>query len=611
MCGIVGAVARRDILDILLTGLRSLEYRGYDSAGFALVDDGSLEVIKTPGKVAQLEKEASDKNFIGRGRLGIAHTRWATHGRPTRENAHPHVSGSIAVVHNGIIENYRKLKEQLINKGYEFVSSTDTEVLAHLIADFRKTAPSLLEAVRLALREVEGAYAIAVINADEPDVLICARSHSPLVIGVGIGENFAASDVLALLPVTSRFIYLNDGQICKVTVDEVQIFDLDGKPQESEIKQCTESVEAVSKGGCRHFMEKEIFEQPRALYDTALGRLTEDNVDAGAFYGLDPKILEDIEHIQIAACGTSYHAGLVGRYYLEELARIHTSVEIASEYRYRHAVVPKNSLFISISQSGETADTRAALALAKKSGFVATLAICNVANSTLVRESDLVLLTRAGTEIGVASTKAFTTQILALLLFTIFLGRAKGRINPSCGRKLIEAVKALPDLAKKALECNEQIQKIAGEFAGKKHTLFLGRGIMYPIAFEGALKLKEISYIHAEGYASGELKHGPIALIDANMPVVVAAPDNAHLAKLLSNVEEVQARGGILYIFASKGIEIPRHGNTRVITLECSNEILEPIPFTIAFQLLAYHVAVINGTDVDQPRNLAKSVTVE
>lgn len=611
MCGIVGAIAKRDILDILLAGLHSLEYRGYDSAGLAVINEGKLHTIKTPGKVFELEKAIQDEHFNDQGNIGIAHTRWATHGEPTKENAHPQISGTIAVVHNGIIENYRPLKEKLQALGYEFKSTTDTEVLAHLIANYRKQTNSLKEAVRLALKDVTGSYAIAVIDANEPDVIVGAKNHSPLVIGIGIGENFLASDVLALLPVTSRFIYLDDGELCVVKRKNVEVFNQEGHRLVKHSTICTEGVETISKGKYRHFMEKEIFEQPQALFNTCLGRLNASGVENEAFHGLKLENLKNIEHIQIVACGTSYHAGLVGKYYLEELAKIHTSVEIASEYRYRHAVVPKNSLFITISQSGETADTRAALALAKKIGFKTTLAICNVSNSSIVRESDLVLLTRAGSEIGVASTKAFTTQLLALLLLTIFLGRNNGQIDEALGKELINSIRTLPELAQKALNINPQIQEIAQDFAGKEHTLFLGRGMMYPIALEGALKLKEISYIHAEGYASGELKHGPIALIDSNMPVVVVAPDNAHLSKLLSNVEEVKARSGQLYIFASTSVQIPESCNTRVIRIDCKNELLEPIVFTVALQLLAYHVAIINGTDVDQPRNLAKSVTVE
>ena len=613
MCGIVGANAKRDILEILLTGLHALEYRGYDSAGISILHNGALKTVKTAGKVAALEEKlaALGDNALS-GSMGIAHTRWATHGVPSEVNAHPHVAGTIALVHNGIVENYRALKEKLTTEGYSFESETDTEVLVKLIHSKRKQSADLKEAVRAALLEAHGSFAIAVLDSEEPDVLICAREKSPLVVGLGIGENFIASDVLALLPVTSRFIYLDDGEMATVYRERVEIFKVsDGSRVEKSSQLCTEGPEAISKGQYRHYMQKEIFEQPEALLNTALGRLTADSVEDETFRGYRPELLEGIEHIQIVACGTSYHAGLVGRYYLEELAGIYTSVEIASEYRYRHPVVPKNSLFISISQSGETADTRAALTLAKSLGFKSTLAICNVANSSLVRESDMVLLTRAGSEIGVASTKAFTTQLLALLLITLRLGRDNGHISAGRGAKLVEAIRSLPSLAENALKSDPEILKIAPEFAGKEHTLFLGRGPMFPIALEGALKLKEISYIHAEGYASGELKHGPIALIDADMPVVVVAPDNEHLSKLLSNVEEVRARGGMLYIFASEGVVIPPSPSTRVITIQSGDPLLDPLLFTVALQLLAYHVAVINGTDVDQPRNLAKSVTVE
>lgn len=613
MCGIVGANAKRDILEILLTGLHALEYRGYDSAGISILHNGALKTVKTAGKVAALEEKlaALGDNALS-GSMGIAHTRWATHGVPSEVNAHPHVAGTIALVHNGIVENYHALKEKLTTEGYSFESETDTEVLVKLIHSKRKQSADLKEAVRAALLEAHGSFAIAVLDSEEPDVLICAREKSPLVVGLGIGENFIASDVLALLPVTSRFIYLDDGEMATVYRERVEIFKVsDGSRVEKSSQLCTEGPEAISKGQYRHYMQKEIFEQPEALLNTALGRLTADSVEDETFRGYRPELLEGIEHIQIVACGTSYHAGLVGRYYLEELAGIYTSVEIASEYRYRHPVVPKNSLFISISQSGETADTRAALTLAKSLGFKSTLAICNVANSSLVRESDMVLLTRAGSEIGVASTKAFTTQLLALLLITLRLGRDNGHISAGRGAKLVEAIRSLPSLTENALKSDPEILKIAPEFAGKEHTLFLGRGPMFPIALEGALKLKEISYIHAEGYASGELKHGPIALIDADMPVVVVAPDNEHLSKLLSNVEEVRARGGMLYIFASEGVVIPPSPSTRVITIQSGDPLLDPLLFTVALQLLAYHVAVINGTDVDQPRNLAKSVTVE
>ena len=613
MCGIVASASYGNVEKNLILALHRLEYRGYDSAGLSILHDGALKTVKTAGKVAALEEKvaALGDNALT-GSLGIAHTRWATHGVPSEVNAHPHVAGTIALVHNGIVENYRALKEKLLAEGYSFDSETDTEVLVKLIHSKRKQTANLKEAVRAALLEAHGSFAIAVLDSAEPDVLICAREKSPLVVGLGIGENFIASDVLALLPVTSRFIYLDDGEMATVYRDRVEVFKVsDGSSVQKSSQLCTEGPEAISKGQYRHYMQKEIFEQPEALLNTALGRLTADSVEDETFRGYRPELLEGIEHIQIVACGTSYHAGLVGKYYLEELAGIYTSVEIASEYRYRHPVVPKNSLFISISQSGETADTRAALTLAKSLGFKSTLAICNVANSSLVRESDMVLLTRAGSEIGVASTKAFTTQLLALLLITLRLGRDNGRISAARGAMLVEAIRSLPALTGNALKSDPEILQIAPEFAGKEHTLFLGRGPMFPIALEGALKLKEISYIHAEGYASGELKHGPIALIDADMPVVVVAPDNDHLSKLLSNVEEVRARGGMLYIFASEGVVIPPSPSTRVITIQSGDTLLDPLLFTVALQLLAYHVAVINGTDVDQPRNLAKSVTVE
>ena len=611
MCGIVGAIAKRDILDILLAGLHSLEYRGYDSAGLAVINEGKLHTIKTPGKVFELEKAIQDEHFNDQGNIGIAHTRWATHGEPTKENAHPQISGTIAVVHNGIIENYRPLKEKLQALGYEFKSTTDTEVLAHLIANYRKQTNSLEEAVRLALKDVTGSYAIAVIDANEPDVIVGAKNHSPLVIGIGIGENFLASDVLALLPVTSRFIYLDDGELCVVKRKNVEVFNQEGHRLVKHSTICTEGVETISKGKYRHFMEKEIFEQPQALFNTCLGRLNASGVENEAFHGLKLENLKNIEHIQIVACGTSYHAGLVGKYYLEELAKIHTSVEIASEYRYRHAVVPKNSLFITISQSGETADTRAALALAKKIGFKTTLAICNVSNSSIVRESDLVLLTRAGSEIGVASTKAFTTQLLALLLLTIFLGRNNGQIDEALGKELINSIRTLPELAQKALNINPQIQEIAQDFAGKEHTLFLGRGMMYPIALEGALKLKEISYTHSEAYAAGELKHGTISLIEEGTPVVAIVTDDNVASKTISNIKEVKSRGANVIYITNRNDEEDQTFYDSKITVPKVNDLFSPLLTVIPLQMIAYELAKLKGCNIDKPKNLAKSVTVE
>lgn len=611
MCGIVGANAKRDILDILLMGLHSLEYRGYDSAGLSIFHEGKINTVKAQGKVKSLEDEIEKTGFDKRGGLGIAHTRWATHGIPSAVNAHPHRAGTLSLVHNGIIENFKELKERLLAEGETFVSETDTEVLAKLIYSYKKQSTDVFDATLKALREAGGSYAIALIDEEESDYLVCARCHSPLVIGLGIGENFVASDLRALLPVTSRFIFLDDDEVAKVYQDRVEVYNLKGEKVNKQPALVTIDADTVSKGSYRHFMQKEIHEQPQALLNTCITRLGKDNIEDDAILGFTPGDFKDIQCVQIAACGTSYHAALVGKYYLEELSGIHTSVDIASEYRYRKTVVLPNTLFICISQSGETADTLAALKLAKTQGYVKTLSICNVATSSLVHESDLVLLTRAGSEVSVASTKAFTTQLLSLLMLTIKMGREKGTLSAQRGAQLIESIKKLPSLTDEALRHENEIEQIAGDFAGKEHTLFLGRGAMYPIAMEGALKLKELSYIHAEGYASGELKHGPIALIDANMPVVVVAPDNALLSKLISNVEEVKARGGKIYILASSGVELKDSPDTKVITIDCREDLLDPIVFTVLLQLLAYHVAVINGTDVDQPRNLAKSVTVE
>ncbi|WP_294563858.1 glutamine--fructose-6-phosphate transaminase (isomerizing) [uncultured Succinatimonas sp.] len=609
MCGIVAAIAQRDIVDILLEGLSRLEYRGYDSAGLCVIHDNDFKRVRVTGKVSSLKEAVSKESFSGS--LGIAHTRWATHGRPSVENAHPHISGDFALVHNGIIENFKEIKAKLEKEGFEFQSQTDTEVLAHLISYYAKTEPDTKKALRLALNDVEGTYGIALINKHEPDTLYTARKGSPIVIGLGFGENFVASDVLALLPVTQRFIYLDDDEIAVLKRKELKIYDQDLKPIEKTVKESELDVYSVSKGPYRHFMQKEIFEQPRAVADTFERRIEEDNVSFEAFLGTDENSFKDVDNIQIVACGTSYHAGLVGRFFLENLAKVHTEVEIASEYRYRNSITLPNSLLVTLSQSGETADTLAALRKAKNSGYKGSLAICNVPGSSLVRESDYVFLTRAGAEIGVASTKAFTTQLIALILLAIRIGRVKGTLSKEQAAEIIQEIKKLPDEISSALKTAATVEKLAEEFAGKHHCLFLGRGEMYPIALEGALKLKEISYIHAEGYAAGELKHGPIALIDASMPVVVVAPDNELIGKLKSNIEEVKARGGILYIFTSDKTAIKEDATTRVIKLKVSGQYLQSVIYTIPLQLLAYHVALINGTDVDQPRNLAKSVTVE
>ena len=609
MCGIVGAIAQRNVSQILLEGLSRLEYRGYDSAGICTIDKNELNCIKTTGKVKNLKEAVKEKGCLGT--IGIAHTRWATHGVPSEVNAHPHICENLALVHNGIIENFAELKEQLIALGYNFKSQTDTEVLVCLIHHHLQSSDNLLQAFKAALNEVKGSFGLALIDKNDPNTLYAARSGSPLIIGLGIGENFIASDTLALLPVTRRFIYLEENEIAVITTESVNVYDLDGNKIEKTAVESDLDTESISKGRYRHYMQKEIFEQPQSLQNTLLGRLRGDDISTETIVGSDENSFKDIEAIQIVACGTSYHAGLVGRYWLEELTGIPTNVEIASEYRYRKAVVRKNSLFITISQSGETADTLASLRLSKEQNYSKSLCICNVNGSSLVRESDFSLFTKAGAEIGVASTKAFTTQLLSLLILALILGKQKGTISAEQNHEIMENIRKLPNLSQEFLECDSQISKLAEEFSGKHHCLFLGRGVMFPIALEGALKLKEISYIHAEGYAAGELKHGPIALIDKEMPVVVVAPDNSLMDKLISNVEEVRARGALLYIFISKDAHIKQDEQTRKLALPDCPEILQPILFTIPLQLLAYHCAVINGTDVDQPRNLAKSVTVE
>ncbi|WP_202108527.1 glutamine--fructose-6-phosphate transaminase (isomerizing) [Succinivibrio dextrinosolvens] len=609
MCGIVGAIAQRNVSQILLEGLSRLEYRGYDSAGICTISDGEQHCIKTTGKVKNLKEAVKEKGCPGF--IGIAHTRWATHGIPSEANAHPHICENLALVHNGIIENFASLKEDLLKQGYQFKSQTDTEVLVCLIHSHLKNSSSVFEAFKKALKEVKGSFGLALIDKNDPDTLYAARSGSPLIIGLGIGENFIASDTLALLPVTRRFIYLEENELAVLTTEEVNVYDLEGNKLEKQIVESDLDAESISKGKFRHFMQKEIYEQPQSLRNTLLGRLNGDDISLETVVGADENTFRNISNIQIVACGTSYHAGLVGRYWLEELTGIATNVEIASEYRYRKAVVRDNSLFITISQSGETADTLASLRLAKEQNYSKTLSICNVNGSSLVRESDFTLFTKAGAEIGVASTKAFTTQLLSLLILALIIGKQNGSISAEKNHEIIEAIRKLPSLAEEFLSCDKLIATLSEQFSGKRHCLFLGRGVMFPIALEGALKLKEISYIHAEGYAAGELKHGPIALIDKEMPVVVVAPDNSLMDKLISNVEEVRARGAQLYIFKSGNTVIKSDGQTNMLSLPDCPEILQPILFTIPLQLLSYHCAVINGTDVDQPRNLAKSVTVE
>ena len=610
MCGIVGAVAQRDVAEILINGLHRLEYRGYDSAGVAVVNEHhELQRVRCLGKVKALDEAVSEKPLIGG--TGIAHTRWATHGEPSETNAHPHASGTFAVVHNGIIENHEELRELLKSRGYVFLSQTDTEVIAHLVEWEMRSTDSLLEAVKKAVKQLTGAYGMVVMDSRHPEHLVAARSGSPLVIGLGIGENFLASDQLALLSVTRRFIFLEEGDIAEITRRTVDIYDTYGNKVEREIHESNLENDAAEKGKFRHFMQKEIYEQPTALINTMEGRINHENVIVDSIGNGAKDILEKVEHIQIVACGTSYNAGMVARYWFESLAGVSCDVEIASEFRYRKFVTRPNSLLITLSQSGETADTLAALRLAKEKGYMAALTICNVAGSSLVRESDLAFMTRAGVEVGVASTKAFTTQLAALLMLVTALGKVKGHISAEKEHEIIKAMQSLPAEIEKALAFDTEIEALAEDFAEKHHALFLGRGAFYPIAVEASLKLKEISYIHAEAYAAGELKHGPLALIDADMPVIVVAPNNELLEKVKSNIEEVRARGGQLYVFADKEAGFTPSEGMKIITMPKVNDIVAPIFYTIPMQLLSYHVALIKGTDVDQPRNLAKSVTVE
>ncbi|WP_295654521.1 glutamine--fructose-6-phosphate transaminase (isomerizing) [uncultured Haemophilus sp.] len=610
MCGIVGAVAQRDVAEILINGLHRLEYRGYDSAGVAVVDPNhELHRVRCLGKVKALDEAVAVKPLIGG--TGIAHTRWATHGEPSEANAHPHTSGNFAVVHNGIIENHEELRELLKSRGYVFNSQTDTEVIAHLVNWEMRTASNLLEAVQKTVKQLTGAYGMVVLDREHPEHLVAARSGSPLVIGLGIGENFLASDQLALLSVTRRFIYLEEGDIAEITRRTVDIYDANGQKVEREVHESNLENDAAEKGKFRHFMQKEIYEQPNALINTMEGRILHNNVIVDAIGNGAAEILEKVEHIQIVACGTSYNAGMTARYWFEALAGVSCDVEIASEFRYRKFVTRPNSLLVTISQSGETADTLAALRLAKEKGYMAALTICNVSSSSLVRESDLAFMTRAGVEVGVASTKAFTTQLAALLMLVTAIGKVKGNISDEQEVEIVKALQSLPAEIEKALAFDKGIEALAEDFAEKNHALFLGRGEFYPIAMEASLKLKEISYIHAEAYAAGELKHGPLALIDADMPVIVVAPNNELLEKVKSNIEEVRARGGQLYVFADKEAGFTPSEGMKIITMPKVNEIIAPIFYTVPMQLLSYHVALIKGTDVDQPRNLAKSVTVE
>jgi glutamine---fructose-6-phosphate transaminase (isomerizing) len=611
MCGIVGAVAERDIVPVLMEGLRRLEYRGYDSAGLAVLNGSThLTRLRTVGKVRMLDDALEQNPTVGK--IGIAHTRWATHGAPSERNAHPHISrDGIAIVHNGIIENHEQLRAELERSGYRFSSETDTEVIAHRVHFHEQKAKDLFEAVRATVAELEGAYALLVMSEHDPERLIVARQGCPVVVGLGTGENLVASDVAALLPVTRRFIFLEEGDIAEVRREVVRVVDRAGNTVSRAEHESELSADAAEKGPYRHYMLKEIHEQPRAVGDTLQERVANGRLLEAAFGPAASRVLRRTRNVHIVACGTSFHAAAVARYFIEQVCKIPCSVDIASEYRYRNPLVAPDSLFVTISQSGETADTLAALRLARQSGYLSTLAICNVPESSLVRESELVLLTRAGPEIGVASTKAFTTQLAALGMLTVALARNQAA-DAERERALVTQLIELPSLIEKTLQLDPVIARLAERFADKRHALFLGRGALYPIAMEGALKLKEISYIHAEAYPAGELKHGPLALVDADMPVVAVAPNNELLEKLKSNLMEVRARGGELIVFAdpesgfaaSEGvtvIEMPRH-----VTYTQS-----PVVYTIPLQLLAYHAAILRGTDVDQPRNLAKSVTVE
>ena len=611
MCGIVGAVAERNIVPILMEGLRRLEYRGYDSAGVAVLNGtDKLKRVRTVGKVQALQDAINQSPT--QGKIGIAHTRWATHGVPSERNAHPHISDDgLAIVHNGIIENHEELRRDLERLGYKFTSETDTEVIAHRIHHHLQTVGDLFKAVRATVAELEGAYALAVVSEKDPTRIILAREGCPVVVGLGVDENFVASDVSALLPVTRRFMFLEEGDVADVRRTSVRVIDRDGNNAERAVRESELTADAAEKGQYRHFMLKEIHEQPRAVANTLQERVANGRLLEQAFGPAATAIFKATEHVHIVACGTSYHAGSVARYFIEQICKIPCSVEIASEYRYRNPVVPKNSLFVTISQSGETADTLAALRLAKQAGYLSSLAICNAPESSLVRESELVMLTRAGPEIGVASTKAFTTQLAALCMLVIAIAKHHGA-DSERERSLVQQLIEIPSLIEKTLALDPQIVQLAKRFADKEHTLFLGRGVLHPIAMEGALKLKEISYIHAEAYAAGELKHGPLALIDADMPVITVAPNNELLEKLKSNLQEVRARGGELIVFADPDSGFESSDGVTVITMpKHVNYFQAPAVYTVPLQLLSYHVAILKGTDVDQPRNLAKSVTVE
>lgn len=612
MCGIVGGIAERSITNILIEGLKRLEYRGYDSAGLALINAGQVLRERRVGKVINLAEAVKTSHISGS--LGIAHTRWATHGKPTEENAHPHISGNVAVVHNGIIENYQELKDDLEALGYVFTSQTDTEVVAHLVNDALKSTPSLLEAVRQVVPQLKGAYALGIVHTDHPNELITVREGSPLVIGVGIGENFISSDQLALLPITNRFMYLEEGDIARLTRTSIEVF-ANGNRVERPVKELDATVSNASKGEYKHYMLKEIYEQPEAIQQT-ISQALNGNALRPDFLKNAEVDFSKIQQIQIIACGTSYHAGMIAKYWFEQLIDLPCQVEIASEFRYRSPVIVGNTLYICISQSGETADTLAALRDTQKRAVtkgldVVTLTICNVATSSMVRETNYSLLTLAGPEIGVASTKAFTTQLVALMLLVLKIGQVKNSISTEQVEQITSELWHIPKVILDTLQNNDSILRLAELFTEKQHCLFLGRGTNFPIALEGALKLKEISYIHAEGYAAGELKHGPLALVDNEMPVVILAPQDDMLDKLKSNMEEVQARGGELFVFADVNSGIKGKDRQHVVHVPNVSAVLSPIVYSVPVQLLSYHVAVLRGTDVDQPRNLAKSVTVE
>ena len=609
MCGIVGAVAQREVAGILLEGLRRLEYRGYDSAGMAVISaNGDNDCRKRVGKVEALAQALGEQPLPGH--TGIAHTRWATHGEPSEANAHPHNSGKLSLVHNGIIENHEALRSKLKALGYTFLSATDTETIVHLVHHYYQQQRDLLGAVKLAVTELEGAYGLAVIHADQPDKLVCARKGSPLVIGMGIGENFIASDQLALRQVTDRFVYLEEGDIAEVTAGHYRIWNAELEPVTRDVSQIDAAAESADKGHYRHYMLKEIYEQPMVIQRSLAARLGSKKILVETLGARANELLSTVSSVQIVACGTSYHAGMVAKYWIEGVAGVPCRVEVASEFRYRKFKVQENTLFVTISQSGETADTLAALRLAKTLGYSASLAICNVALSSLVRESDMYLMTEAGPEIGVASTKAFTTQLVALLLLTVALGRHHD-LSEADEEAIVAALHRLPVQLDEALALDSAIQQMSEAFADKHHALFLGRGAQWPVAMEGALKLKEISYIHAESYPAGELKHGPLALVDSDMPVIAVAPNDELLEKLKSNLQEVQARGGQLFVFADKAAGFEAADGLQIIELPHVIDIVAPILYTLPLQLLSYHVAILKGTDVDQPRNLAKSVTVE